>query len=93
MLIVAISILYNMLIKDPNNAAIKEATSHVFGLRTPIAKALIELILLLVLIGIAGYLYDDGPKSVRIPTGIFLAMATFVGLFLFFRVLMKMREE
>ena len=93
MLIIAISIFHNMLIKDPNNAAIKEATSQVFGLRTPIAKALIELILLLVLIGIAGYLYDDGPKSLRVPAGIFLGMGTFVGFFLFFRVLMKMREE
>jgi hypothetical protein len=76
---------------------ISEAASKLFSLSTPIAQSIMELILLLILIGGAGYLYDRGPVVLRLPAGIFMTVGTIVGLLLFFRVfvkaLLKIRED
>lgn len=72
---------------DPTKEPIKEAVSKLFGLDTPIAKGIMELILLLILVGLAGYLYERGPMILKAPAMIFIVMGTFVGFFLFFRIL------
>jgi len=74
---------------NPIKEPIKEAVSKLFGLDTPIAKCIMELILLLVLIGLAGYLYEHGPSVLKLPAGMFIAMGTFFGFMLFFRIASK----
>jgi hypothetical protein len=68
---------------------ITEATSKLFELRTPVATTIMELILLLILVGGAGYLYERGPAVLKVPAALFMIFGTLVGLFLFLMVIIK----
>jgi hypothetical protein len=67
-----------------------EATSEPFTLNTPVAKSFRELILLLISIGAAGYLYGNGPAALKIPAVIFVVGGTLLALLLFSAIVVKL---